>query len=155
MGIHFLTRKMRSVISLKSGYLFFSACVAYISPCIHPLSERTAVVWALPVAYSGIGSIEFMNAIFGVPSGGRWSVYLTSELSRGSVAMSALVSLCWISCWWWLCQRGSCLLQKDLSGVIQQQVGEITFILLRWFAVVARKHFVRILETGELWLLLS
>lgn len=107
------------------------------------------------MAYSGIGSIEFMNAIFGVPSGGRWSVYLTSELSRGSVAMSALVSLCWISCWWWLCQRGSCLLQKDLSGVIQQQVGEITFILLRWFVVVARKHFVHVLETGELWLLLS
>lgn len=57
----------------------------------------------LPVVNSGVGSIGLASAIFGVPSGGRWSALRTPEPSRGqrsnvsfgvtAVAMSALVSL--------------------------------------------------------------
>lgn len=35
------------------------------------------------MVYSGVGSTELVCAIFGVPSGRRWSAYLTSEPSRG------------------------------------------------------------------------
>lgn len=35
------------------------------------------------MVYSGVGFIELVNTIFGVPSERRWSAYLTSELSRG------------------------------------------------------------------------
>lgn len=74
------------MIALKYGYLFFSACVAYISPCIHLLSYCCGVSCEqrpLPVVYSGVDSLELVNAIFGVPLGRRWSAHLTSEPSRG------------------------------------------------------------------------
>lgn len=35
------------------------------------------------MVYSGVDFVELVNTIFGVPSGRRWSAYLTSELSRG------------------------------------------------------------------------
>lgn len=139
--------------------LFLCMCALHFSS--HPSLERASCCGVgceqrpLPVVYSGVVSLEWAKAICGVALGRRWSGIQPRSRAEGSAAVSALVSLYWVSCWWWYCQRGSSLLQKGVSEVTRQQIAEKTFILLHWFVTVARKHLVRISETCEFWLLLS
>lgn len=159
MGIHFLTLPVGSLASLNSGCLFFSACVAYISPRIHLWSGWAAVVWAVnkgpcPWFIQASTPLSEQRLFLEFPRGeGGQESNLGAE-HRGMQQCQPW-SLCWVNWWWWLCQRGSCLLQKGVSKVTQQQIAEKTFILVHWFVAVARKHLVHVSETCEFWLLLS
>lgn len=93
---------MRSLISLKSGCLFLCMCGLHFS--LHPSTERAYCCGMsceqrpLPVVYSGIGSIEFVSAIFWVPSGRRWSSLSNlrakqSECSNVSLGVTVLDQL--------------------------------------------------------------
>lgn len=158
-GHSLLTLPVGSLASLNSGCLFFPACVAYISPLIHLQSRRAAVVWAVNKGLclwfiQAWPPLSEQRLFLEFPRGeGGQESNLGAE-QRG-VQQCQLWSLCWVSCCWWFCHRGSCLLQKGGSEVTRQQNAEKTFILLHWFVAVARKHLVHISEACEFWLLLS
>lgn len=155
----FLTLPMRSLASLNSGCLFFSACVAYISPLIPLQSRGAAVVWAVSKGLC----LWFIQAwtplseqrLFLESPRGEGGQESSPGAEQRGVQQCQLCLQCWVSCWWWFCQRGSCLLQEGVSEVTRQQSAEKTFILLHWFVTVARKHLVHISEICEFWLLLS